>query len=230
MLIRADNAFEPIVDRLLFDAAQVIIRDRSRRLSDDEMLEALRALFQERGYLSGLIIDEVDDLPSSSAYQGRFGSLLRAYQLIGFSPDRDYSYVEINRSLRALYPDAVAATIAGIESAGGRVERCASTDLLTINGEFTASIVIVRCQETGAGSLRWHVRFDTGLSPDITIAVRMDAENKGARDYYLLPKLDMTVPRVRLAENNGVSFDAYRFQNLDALFGMAARIGLMEAA
>ncbi len=230
MLIRADNVFEPIVDRLLFDAAQVIIRERSRRLSDDEMLEALGNLFRERGYLSGLIIDEVDDLPSSSAYQGRFGSLLRAYQLIGFSPDRDYSYVEINRSLRALYPNVVAATIAGIQHAGGRVERNASTDLLTINGEFTASIVIVRCQETEAGSLRWHVRFDTGLSPDITIAVRMDAENKAARDHYLLPKLDMTAARVRLAENNGVSFDAYRFQNLDALFGMAARIGLMEAA
>jgi hypothetical protein len=67
MLIRADNAFESIVDRLLFDAAQVIIRERSRKLSDDEMLEALRGLFQARGSLSGLIIDEVDDLPSSSA-------------------------------------------------------------------------------------------------------------------------------------------------------------------
>jgi hypothetical protein len=151
---------------------QWAIRERSRRLSDEEMLEALRGLFEERGYLSGLIIDEVEDLPSSSAYQGRFGSLLRAYQLIGFSPDRDYHYVEINRFLRTLYPDVLAETIAGIEAAGGRVERNAITDLLTINGEFSASIVIVRCRETDAGSLRWHVRFDTSLSPDITIAVR----------------------------------------------------------
>ena len=36
-------------------------------------------LLQDRGYLSGLIIDETESLPSSSAYQGRFGSLLRAY-------------------------------------------------------------------------------------------------------------------------------------------------------
>ena len=138
MLIRADNVFAPIVDRLLFDAAQVIIRERSRRLSDDEMLEGLRGLLQERGFLSGLIIDEVDDLPSSSAYQGRFGSLLRAYQMVGFTPDRDYRYIDVNRALRALYPDVVAATILGIERAGGRVERSAGTDLLTINEEFTA--------------------------------------------------------------------------------------------
>jgi DNA invertase Pin-like site-specific DNA recombinase len=120
MLIRADNVFEPIVDRLLFDAAQVIIRERSRRLSDDEMLEALRGLFLERGFLSGLIIDEVDDLPSSSAYQGRFGSLLRAYQMVGFTPDRDYRYIEVNRALRALYPDVVAATILGIDALAGK--------------------------------------------------------------------------------------------------------------
>lgn len=230
MLIRADGVFEPIVDSLLFDAAQVIIRERSRRLTDEEMLDALHGLFQQRGFLSGLIIDEVDDLPSSSAYQGRFGSLLRAYQMVGFAPDRDYSYVDINRTLRALYPDVIAETIAGIEQAGGRVERNATTDLLTINGEFTASIVIVRCQATGAGSLRWHVRFDTSLSPDITVAVRMDPENRAARDYYLLPRIDMTLPRIRLGEHNGVSLDAYCFETLNALFGMAARVGLMEAA
>ena len=88
----------------------------------------------------------------------------------------------------------------------------------------------MRCEETDAGSLRWHVRIDTGLSPDISIAVRMNAENRAARDYYLLPRLDMTLPRIRLAENNGVSFDAYRFETLDALFGMAARVALLEAA
>jgi DNA invertase Pin-like site-specific DNA recombinase len=230
MWIRADGVFEPIVDRLLYDAAQAIIRERSQRLSDDEMLDALRRLFGARGYLSGLIIDESEHLPSSSAYQHRFGSLLRAYQLVGFTPDRDYEYIEINRALRAMHPGVVAGTIAGIEKAGGRVVQNAATELLTINGEFTASVVIVRCRETLAGSLRWHVRFDTGLSPDITVAVRMDRMNREAIDYYLLPRLDMTVPQLRLAEHNGVSLDSYRFNSLDALFGMAARTKVLEVA
>lgn len=230
MWIRADGVFEPIVDRLLFDAAQAIIRERSYRLSDEEMLDGLKRLFQERGYLSGLIIDEIDDLPSSSAYQGRFGSLLRAYQLVGFTPDRDYRYIETNRALRALHPGAMADTVAGIEQAGGQVERDPVTDLLAINGEFTASIVIVRCRQTAAGSLRWHIRFDTGLAPDITIAVRMDQPNQEPLDYYLLPRLDMTVPRLRLAEHNGISLDAYRFETMEPLFGMAARINLQEVA
>jgi hypothetical protein len=230
MWIRADGAFEPIVDTALFEAAQALIRHRSYQLTNDEMLDILRRLLQERGYLSGLIIDETERAPSSSAYQSRFGSLLRAYELVGFTPDRDYRYIEINRALRRMHPQVVADTIAGIESAGGRVQQDPTTDLLTINGEFTASIVVVRCRETTAGSLRWHIRFDVGLWPDLTVALRMDQPNRQPLDYYLLPRIDMTEPHVRLAEYNGVSLDAYRFDTLDSFFDLAARTELMEIA
>jgi DNA invertase Pin-like site-specific DNA recombinase len=230
MWIRAEGAFESIVERSLFMDAQAIIRERSRRLTDEEMLGSLRKLLQDRGYLSGLVIDEADALPSSTAYQSRFGSLLRAYQLVGYTPEHDYRYIEINRTLRRLHPELVRETIAGIEQAGGRVIQDAETDLLGVNGEFTASIVLVRCQPTATGSLRWKIRFDLGLWPDITVAVRMDKENRTALDYYLLPRIDMTRPRLRLAESNGVSIDSYRFEQLDALFELAARADLMEVA
>jgi len=230
MWIRAEGAFEPIVDRSLFESAQAIIRERSHKLSNDEMIAALQNLLQECGYLSGLIIDETERLPSSSAYQSRFGSLLRAYELVGFSPDRDYRYIKINRALRRMHPNIVAEVIAGIEQVGGSVKQDPSTDLLTINDEFTASVVVVRCQTTAAGSLRWQIRFDVGLWPDITVAVRMDGPNQNALDYYLLPRIDMTTPRLRLAEDNGISLDAYRFPTLDTFFGLATRVSLQEVA
>jgi hypothetical protein len=110
------------------------------------------------------------------------------------------------------------------------VEQDPATDLLTINGEFTASIVIARCRETVGGSLRWQIRFDTSLCPDITVAVRMDRPNREPLDYYLLPWIDMTLPRLRLAEHNGVSLDAYRFETLEPLYEMAARVSLLEVA
>ncbi len=121
-------------------------------------------------------------------------------------------------------------TIAGIESAGGSVVQNSATDLLTINGEFTASIIVVRCRLTAAGSLRWDIRFDLGLWPDITVAVRMDRPNREPLDYYLLPQIDMTEPRLRLAEDNGVSLDAYRFETLEDFFGLAARARLLDVA
>jgi len=230
MWIRAEGAFKPLVERSLFEAAQAIIRERSHRLSDEEMLEALQRLLQNRGYLCGLIIDETECLPSSSAYQNRFGSLLRAYELVGFTPDRDYRYIEINRALRRMHPQIVAETIAGIQKVGGSVVQDPATDLLTINGEFTASIVVVRCRMTVAGSLRWQIRFDVGLWPDITVAVRMDQPNRESLDYYLLPRIDMTAPHLLLAQDNGASLDAYRFDTLEAFFSLTARTELLEVA
>jgi DNA invertase Pin-like site-specific DNA recombinase len=230
MWIRAHGAFAAIVERPLFDGAQSIILRRSQKLSDSEMLASLRMLFESRGFLSGFLIDEAEGAPSSSAYQGRFGSLLRAYRMVGYTPDRDYSYIEINRALREHHADIVASTVEQIQDAGGAVEIDPVTDILIINGEFTASLVVVRCTSTEAGSLRWKVRFDAGLMPDITIAVRMDRTNACVLDYYLLPRLDMTNPRLRLAEHNGIFLDAFRFETLDMLFAMASRTSVLEVA
>jgi hypothetical protein len=60
-------------------------------------------------------------MPSSSLYRHRFGSLLRAYSLIGYAPDRDYKYIEINRHIRESFPGLLAEIVAGLENAGGSV-------------------------------------------------------------------------------------------------------------
>ena len=223
MWVRRDDVFPPVVDRRLFETANIIIRERSRSLTDEEMLEALHGLLSRRGFLSGLVIDETDGLPSSGAYATRFGSLLRAYQLVGFTPDRDYRYVQVNRALRAMYPGLVGRIIAGIEGAGGVVSRDPATDLLTLNDEFTASLVLARHQETSRGAHRWHVRMEAALRPDITIAARLDEGNEAIRDYYFLPRAETGLTRLRLAEENGFSLDAFRFESLDPLFELAAR-------
>jgi DNA invertase Pin-like site-specific DNA recombinase len=228
--VRADGVFEPIVDRALFEAAQETIRARSRRLTNEEMLSILRDLLSLQGCLSGLIIDETEGCPSSSAYQSRFGNLLCAYALVGFSPDRDYRYIEINRSLRRLHPDVVESVKAGIERAGGRITQNPQTELLTVNGEFSVSVVVVRCRETVAGSLRWNIRLDRGLFPDLTIAVRMDRSNISVRDYLMLPSLDMDEWVFRVGEYNGISLDSYVFDSLESLFEMAERVPLKEVA
>lgn len=230
MWVRADGAFQGIVEPSMFDDARAIIQARSHHLSNDEMLDLLRGLFERTGLLSGLVIDEAENCPSSSAYQHRFGGLLKAYALVGFTPDRDYRYIEINRALRRLHPEIVAETIDGIERAGGHVEKDPLTEILTINREFTTSLAVVRCSQTASGSLRWKVRLDRGLLPDITVAVRMDRDNRRARDYLLLPGIDMDQHVLRLGENNGIWLDAYRFDTLGSLFELTERISLGEIA
>jgi len=228
--IKARDAFEAIVERELFEAARTIINARSFRLSDDEMLESLKALYRQKGLLSGIVIDECDDLPSSSAYSCRFGSLLRAYSLVGFTPDRDYRYVEINRELRQLHPGIVRDVLDGLRATGSDAWQDLQTDRVTVNGEFSLSVVVARCFETATGLLRWRPRFDTSLAPDITIVVRMDRANRAPLDYYLFPRIDMLSEKLRLMEDNALGLDAYRFDDLDFLYDIAMPIPLSEAA
>ena len=230
MWIKAQDAFEAIVERELFEAARTIINARSFRLSDDEMLESLRALYRRRGLLSGIVIDECDDLPSSSTYSSRFGSLLRAYHLVGFTPDRDYHYVEINRELRKLHPGIVREVLDGLRATGSDAWQDLQTDRVNVNGEFNLSVIVARCFETSTGLLRWKPRFDTSLAPDITIVVRMDRTNRAPLDYYLFPRIDMLSEKLRLMEDNAIGLDAYRFDDLNLLYDIATPIPFSEAA
>jgi hypothetical protein len=93
MWIRASGVFPTIVPVETFARVQEIIIARSRRFTDEEMLEQLRAMLRQHGKISGVLIDERDDLPSSAAFRHRFGSLVRAYQLIGYTPDTDFRVV-----------------------------------------------------------------------------------------------------------------------------------------
>jgi DNA invertase Pin-like site-specific DNA recombinase len=229
MLVRADGAFEPIVDTDLFLRAQQIIAERSRRFSDTELIEWLKMVYKERGRLSALIIDEYDG-PSSTAFQSRFGSLIRAYRMVGYIPEHDYTYLEINRELRKLHPMIVEQIMGGIHAVGAAVSHDAETDLLTVNDEFTASVVIARCLQRPGGGYRWIIRLDTPLNPDITVAVRMDGANSRPLDYYVLPATDISGEKLRLAETNGLFFDSYRFDDLDYLIDMSRRVHIREVA
>lgn len=92
--VRAEGVFEPIVDKLLFEAAQAIYRDRvsnpiplgrPRRFSDEEMLRRLRQLLKRYGYLSKGLLDRTKGIQSAAAYEVRFGSLTQTYKLVGYT-------------------------------------------------------------------------------------------------------------------------------------------------
>lgn len=230
MWIRNDGAFPGIVDPAQFAKVQETILARSKRFTNEEMLQSLKQLLSRHGRISGMLIDEQDGLPSSAAFRHRFGSLVRAYQLVGYTPRTDYSFIEINRYLRARHPEIVQGVITRLASLGVSVERDPATELLVLEHELTVSVVLSRSLRTETGSSRWMLRFEESLRPDLTIAVRMDETNKAIKDYYLFPALDLNAANLRLTENNHALLDAYRFDDLEFLFQMMERISVEEAA
>jgi DNA invertase Pin-like site-specific DNA recombinase len=230
MWIRADNAFPAVVDQTLFLRAQEVILARAKRYSDEEMLTVLKNLWSRHGRISGLLIDEQEAMPSSAAFRNRFGSLIRAYSLIGYTPEIDYSFIEINRYLRGRHPEIVQEVITRLAELKVTVERDPATELLVLDRELTVSVVLARCLQTPGGASRWVLRFEEAFRPDLTIAVRMDESNQGIKDYYLLPAIDLTEAKLRMSANNHALLDSYRFDDLDFFYQMARRVSVEDAA
>jgi DNA invertase Pin-like site-specific DNA recombinase len=223
MWIRKQAAFEAVVPIEQFLVAQEIIQKRSKHFTDEEMLEQLRNLYQCHGTLSGILIDETAEMPSSSAYRSRFSSLVRAYKLVGFTPNRDFAFIELNRVLRRVHEQHCEKLLNELRRARASVRQDPVTELFTVNDEFTLSFIVARCQPTSCGSLRWLLRFDASLRPDVTIAVRLEPDNHSVRDYYLFPGTDLFTTQLRLSRENGVLIDLYRFDDLRFVVGMAER-------
>lgn len=228
--VRANGVFDPIIDPSFFAKAQSIIAARSIHLTDEEMLDRLRKLYEKIGLLSGIAIDEQENMPSSHCYRHRFGSLIRAYSLIGFEPDRNYRYLEINRALRRILPDIVSGIRLGLTSAGAEVIQSQKSDLLHVNGEFTVSVVIARCIRRNAGRYCWRIHFDHELAPDFSIVVRMASNNETPLDYYIFPRIDLPLTNAKLDEENNLSLDAYRFDSLNSFYALSQRVAISEAA
>jgi len=228
--VRKEGAFLSVVYAERFFTVQNIIRERHQKISDADLLERLKSLQLQSGRLSAMVIDESENMPPSTLYRNRFGGLLRAYRLIGYIPERDYKYVEINQRLRVLHGDILAQTVSNIERICERtIFVDPGTSLLELNYNLFISIVISRCFLTPSGTRRWKIRFDTRLHPDITVAVRMDVQNESIHDYYILPALEFGNNELNLHDENVELWDSFRTDSLEYLLEMCVNVSLDKA-
>nr|WP_258178870.1 recombinase family protein [Burkholderia multivorans] len=201
MWIKKEGAFEGIVPPELFYTAQGILRERAHRFSNEELIEKLRRLFQQHGYLSGLIIDESEGMPSAAAYAHRFGSLIRAYQTVGFTPDRDYQYLEVNQFLRRLHPEIVGQTERMIADVGGAVARSGRDELV-----FLERMSDLRRLASGESFPPQFVETRLRFSPFIKDIMTV---GDATREFVVaLINIDMNVVS-RWAEEKNLSFSTF---------------------
>lgn len=92
--IRGSAVVDPMVDRDIFARAQKIMAERYISIPEDQMLRLLRVTLARKGKLSLGIINNAPGLPSVSSYVKHFGSLRKAYALIGFTPSYDCDWID----------------------------------------------------------------------------------------------------------------------------------------
>ncbi|WP_318011691.1 recombinase family protein [Mesorhizobium sp. CO1-1-8] len=222
-LVRADGVFEPIVDRRLFERAQVIADARSSKMSNGQMLVVLAELLKRRGTLSGPMIDAAADCPPSSRYRKKFGSLLRAYKLVGHDPSQNYRFLDIRRRLREILEEIVQTIVATIERAGGSAVRQSGLGVLRVNEEFTVSIAMGRCRNTPYGYPHWVASAERGPTADLKVAIRMSPDNQTILDYLIAPANEIGGKPLNHALNKRLEFNTFFFKSLDPLFALAER-------
>lgn len=226
--VRCDKAYKPIISKKKYNKAQEIIQLRSVHLTNEELLEKLKQKLESNGKLSGFIIDEDDTGPSSSVYRTRFGGLLRAYTLIGYKPEHDYSYIQINEALRSFYSGIIEDFKGEILKSNCYTDEYKYAPMLYINDELLISVLITKCTPMKSGKLRWKVRFDNSQKADITIVIRMDSQNISPLDFYIIPKIENEYSKMCMTETNNIRLDLYRFDNLDKLLQIITRMKVRE--
>ncbi|ENI6621463.1 recombinase family protein [Escherichia coli] len=226
--VRCDKAYKPIISKKKYNKAQEIIQLRSIHLTNEDLLEKLKQKLESNGKLSGFIIDEDDTGPSSSVYRTRFGGLLRAYTLIGYKPEHDYSYLKINEALRSFYSEIIEDFKGEILKSNCHIDEYKYAPMLYINDEFLISVLVTKCIHMKSGKLRWKVRFDNSQKADITIVIRMNSQNISPLDFYIIPKIENEYNKMCMTETNNIRLDLYRFDNLDKLLQIITRMKVRE--
>jgi DNA invertase Pin-like site-specific DNA recombinase len=93
------GAFAPVVDEATFERAQKVIEGRNRlhSKSNEEIVENLKRVLSREGRLSEAIIRRSRGLLKPRVLYNRFGSFLKLYALVGYTPPTKMVKVYMNR-------------------------------------------------------------------------------------------------------------------------------------
>ena len=191
--IRTAEAFTPLVDEATFQEARRLLLARTINKSEEELLAALRALLARQGRLSlRLIAETAREMPSPSTYRGRFGSLRRAYELIGSRTVLEtLGPIDLRRRTQALREELIAKietmfpSEVSIERRSGRWR-----SLLRLEGGLIVSVAIAHSIGTSSNGLTWQIDPIAHERLYVTLLALLDENNSIIQEMFLFPHFD----------------------------------------
>jgi DNA invertase Pin-like site-specific DNA recombinase len=219
--VRAKGAFEPLVPEDLFDAAQLRLARKTAKLSRTDMLDRLRDLVHRTGRLSAELLERTDGMPGRKAYARRFGSLTRAYELVGYPISRVARGGETSQRNYKLRKNVQTALKSRLEALGFSVVSGQGRPyILCLDKQVRVGILVARRVTERPEVLRWNVSRSPGLEADLTIAVCASAEGE-MEHLYLLPGAASKTRDVRLGIPRRLETERYRCGSFDQLYEIA---------
>jgi DNA invertase Pin-like site-specific DNA recombinase len=181
------RAFTPIVSEETFNEAKAIIRNRTIYKSNDDLLESLRQLLASHGKLTYNLIEKTPGMVAPSTYSHRFGSLRRAFQLIGYGKPSDFADLrdrtraikeELIEDIQSRFADEIAIVR----------ENRRQTPYLQINNGRLVTVLIAKSKK--AKVPMWQIDPLPRNCHLVTLLVFLNEENASIRGMYLFKRLD----------------------------------------
>ncbi|SMG39561.1 recombinase family protein [Paraburkholderia susongensis] len=223
---RSEGAFPPLVDRVMFDAAERIRANRTQNLSDDEILKRLSDFVHSADVVSTEEIDKARTLPSGKTYSLRFGGIRNAYALIGYEPTYHIVGPEVFRASRAAQRECMGKTISALTGLGHRVDISADETTIRVDDELVIRFAVRPILYYDRHRPRWGVRWPTYSSPDLLVILRLDSAFKTPIDFYIFPRGSL-VPgydfSLSIRSGSSEPFEMFRFPDERILLELTAR-------
>jgi DNA invertase Pin-like site-specific DNA recombinase len=187
--VRGAAAIEPIVDQGIFARAQKLLADRRVEIPEEEMLLRLRLTLRRRGKLNSHIINTTLGLNHVSSYVKHFGSLRKAYALIGYVSPRDCDWID-TRDFWAAEQSRLATELAEAlrTDLGLQVDLVPDGIGLDVGGARVVSFLVARrLAHRGKDHAAQWKAYRRQISSGLLAVIRLDAANRQIEDYVLLP-------------------------------------------
>jgi DNA invertase Pin-like site-specific DNA recombinase len=225
----APDVIEPIVSRETFNRAQVIFQRRAQSTRREEMLTRLKAVLKKHGRLSAKLIDREAGVPITQTYRDNFGgSLLNAYDSVGWKPGRIYHHARAlpqTRQWQSILEEEVEQRLT---TAGASFRKSPRIPVWKVNGEVSIVASVIRCQERAGRSRVWNAHLPRAASADIFLAARLNCEGDKILDYFVFPGKDL--PSIQIHENNPLWLAVHCFHDLAFLDLIARRYDIQRLA
>lgn len=186
--VRGRTRYSPIVAPDVFAAANKTKHRTSWWYRDDEaLLDPLRTLWQQHGYLSMALIESAKGLPHYGTYVRRFGSIREVYRRIGYQFHPNYMHSEKFRA----HHDLVSRLALQVSNAAKRkgVEVTWEWRARRLKSPVTGKalgIGVARLVQSRSGSY-WAVHTRHSAKPDYLLVAKMRDDGQLAAEWYVLP-------------------------------------------
>lgn len=212
--VRGKTQYPPIVAPEIFAAANNVKERKAWWYRDDEvLLQPLRSLWNQHGYLSMALIDSAKGLPNYGTYLRRFGSIKEAYRRIGYQFRPNYMHSEKFRA----HHDLISHLAVQLSKAAKRKGFEATWEWRARRLKLPATgwdlgIGIARLFQSRSGSY-WAVHTRHSAKPDFLLVAKMDDDIQLSAEWYVLPS---RIIAGEYAYLDNPKYEIFRYKGCDA--------------